>query len=81
RHDDGDATVGVGVDGRPKEMIEADVLEPYGVFDSALDGAVEVVSTILRIDGVFAAARGEHTDESRTTIGADTGGYPWAIGH
>lgn len=86
-HHDDDTTMGVGHDGRPREMVTAGVVEPYSVLASALAGATEVVSTVLRIDDILAVdeaaatATPEHVEAEQPPVQSDVGGYPWAIGH
>lgn len=84
QHDAGTATVGVGPDGRPCEMVEAGILEPSTVFTTALQRAVAVATMILRVDDLVRVG----TDDTAATGHDDhdhghaaTGGYPWAVGH
>ncbi|MDQ2074095.1 TCP-1/cpn60 chaperonin family protein [Haloarcula sp. H-GB4] len=82
RHDAGAATVGVGPDGHPRDMVAAGVLEPSTVFRSALQRAVAVVTQILRVDDIVQISADERrTDAEHDHAHAATGGYPWAVGH
>lgn len=81
RHDAGTSTVGIGPDGRPREMVEAGVLEPSSVFGSSLQRAVAVATMVLRIDDIVHVGTGETEHDNGEHNHAATGGYPWAVGH
>ncbi|WP_336338341.1 TCP-1/cpn60 chaperonin family protein [Haloarcula brevis] len=80
RHDSGTATVGVGPDGRPHDMVAAGILEPASVFESALRRAVAVATQLLRVDDVVRTDTDDRAGEADHGHAA-TGGYPWAVGH
>lgn len=87
RHHDSGTAVGLDRSGRPRDMFDAGVIEPYSVLDRSLTNAVEAASLILRIDDVLSTTSGDenernadaHRNSDRDT--RDTSGYPWAIGH
>jgi len=81
RHDAGTATVGVGPNGQPCEMVGAGVVEPSTVFENALKRAVAVATIVLRVDKIVTVEADdmENDDHSHTHTASD--GYPWAVGH
>jgi Chaperonin GroEL (HSP60 family) len=79
--------IGVGPDGRPKNMIDAGAVEPAIVFYSALKRATEAALMMLRIDDMF-MTEGSDTHGERGSphgeynhSGQTGGGYPWTISH
>lgn len=87
RHHAGEHMIGVGPDGRPKNMIDAGAVEPAIVFYSALKRATEAALMMLRIDDMF-MTEGSDTHGERGSphgeynhSGQTGGGYPWTISH
>jgi chaperonin GroEL (HSP60 family) len=89
RHDAGDHTVGIDSGGELGDMTGRGILEPEAVLRSAITGAVETASMLLRIDDVLTTSAngdtvGESDHDPESGSGMEThatGGYPWAVGH
>lgn len=55
RHANGDRTYGISADGKVKDMLEEDVMEPFAVKRQVISGATEAASMILRVDNIMTA--------------------------
>jgi chaperonin GroEL (HSP60 family) len=93
RHADGDARTGIdGDDGAITDVAESGIVEPARLKRRVVANATDAAALLLRIDGIVetessggeASGHDHDHDEDGTPAGgvrADTGGYPWAIGH
>lgn len=91
RHHAGERNVGIGSDGRCKDMLDAGIVAPRSVTERCLANALEAAAMVLRIDDTLIVRdeRGAHDSDGQGRRGShrstgpkeSTGGYPWAIGH
>lgn len=93
RHADGDAQAGIdGGSGVIANMTDQGVVEPARLKRRVVANATDAAALLLRIDGIIetestsgGVGGHDHDHDDGTSAGggtrADTGGYPWAIGH
>jgi chaperonin GroEL (HSP60 family) len=94
RHGDGDARAGIDGDGGViADVVDRGVVEPIRLKRRVAANATDAAALLLRIDGIIqtesvsAGAGGDDHDHDHDGapagggVRADTGGYPWAVGH
>ncbi|WP_338741739.1 thermosome subunit beta [Haloplanus salilacus] len=91
RHAEGESRAGIDGDGGViADVADRGVVEPALLKRRVVANATDAATLLLRIDGIIETESsdggvGEHDHDDGAPAGggvrADTGGYPWAIGH